>query len=153
MAPDGTRWSERATQALLDAGFRTGGGRRQVVALLAKEECALTAADIDSRLTRVGRSTVYRSLEQLEELGLVQRVDLGGDSVGYERVDPAGHHHHIVCQQCGRVVAFEDPRLEKAISALTKRPDFSIYSHEVTLRGECASCEGRSHRSRGRAWA
>jgi Fur family transcriptional regulator, ferric uptake regulator len=138
-------WRERAEASLFAAGFRSGGGRRQVVELLADQDCAVTAAEIDRRLRRVGRSTVYRSLEQLEELGLVQRIDLGGDAVGFERVDPAGHHHHIVCQQCGRVVAFEDARLENAIVALAKRPDFSVHSHEVTLRGECASCEGRSH--------
>lgn len=124
-----------------------------MVELLAGEDCALTAADIDNRLTAVGRSTIYRSLEQLEELGLVQRVDVGGDSVGFERVDPTRHHHHIVCQRCGRVVAFEDPRLEKAIGALANRPDFNVYSHEVTLKGECASCEGRSHRGRSRTSA
>ena len=92
----------------------------------------------------VGRATVYRALEQLEGLGLIQRVDLGGDAAGYERVDPGGHHHHhIVCEQCGRVIAFEDDGLERAIVALAKRPDFNVSSHEVTLRGECAGCGRR----------
>jgi Fur family ferric uptake transcriptional regulator len=134
-------WTERALSALFEAGFRSGGGRQQVVELLAEERCALTALEIDRRLPGVGRATVYRALEQLEGLGLVQRVDVRGDAAGFERVDPSGHHHHhIVCQQCGRVVAFEDEGLEQAIHALAKRPDFNVSSHEVTLRGECASC-------------
>jgi Fur family ferric uptake transcriptional regulator len=134
-------WSERAVAALSEAGFRSGGGRRQVVDLLGTESCALTALEIDRRLSGVGRATVYRALEQLERLGLIQRVDLGGDAAGYERVDPGGHHHHhILCEQCGRVVAFEDDQLEQAIVALAERPDFTVSSHEVTLRGECASC-------------
>jgi Fur family ferric uptake transcriptional regulator len=134
-------WTERALSALSEAGFRSGGGRRQVVELLAEERCALTALEIDRRLPGVGRATVYRALEQLEGLGLVQRVDVRGDAAGYERVDPSGHHHHhIVCEHCGRVVAFEDEGLEQAIHALAKRPDFNVSSHEVTLRGECASC-------------
>jgi Fur family ferric uptake transcriptional regulator len=134
-------WTERALSALSEAGFRSGGGRQQVVELLAEERCALTALEIDRRLPGVGRATVYRALEQLEGLGLVQRVDVRGDAAGFERVDPSGHHHHhIVCQQCGRVVAFEDEGLEQAIHALAKRPDFNVSSHEVTLRGECASC-------------
>lgn len=140
----GAAWSEEANQALLEAGFRSGGGRRQVVDLLGEEGCALTAIEIDRRLPGVGRATVYRALEQLEGLGLIQKVDVGGDASGYERVDPAGrHHHHIVCERCGRVIAFEDERLERAIVALAKRPDFSVRSHEVTLRGACASCERR----------
>jgi Fur family transcriptional regulator, ferric uptake regulator len=134
-------WSERALVALSEAGFRSGGGRRQVVELLGKQSCALTPLEIDGRLPEVGRATVYRALEQLEGVGLIQRVDLGGDAAGYERVDPGGHHHHhIVCEHCGRVIAFEDDQLEKAIVTLAKRPDFKVSSHEVTLRGECARC-------------
>jgi Fur family ferric uptake transcriptional regulator len=134
-------WTELATEALAGAGFRSGGGRRQVLELIGSEQCALTALEIDRRLEGVGRATVYRALDQLESLGLVQRVDLGGEAAGYERLDPEGdHHHHIVCDRCGRVVAFEDERLERAITAVGKRPDFEVSSHEVTLRGECANC-------------
>lgn len=134
-------WRERALASLSEAGFRSGGGRKQVIELLGSEDCALTALEIDERLPDAGRATVYRALEQLERLGLVRRVDVGGDSAAYERVDPSGHHHHhIVCERCGRVIAFEDERLEKAIVALAKRPDFKVSSHEVTLRGECARC-------------
>lgn len=141
MTPDDQSWTERALQALSEAGFRSGGGRRQVVEVLAGEDCALTALEIDRRLPGVGRATVYRALEQLENLELIQRVDVKGDAAGFERLDPSGHHHHhIVCQECGRVVAFEDDRLEQAIVALGARPDFTVSSHEVTLRGECASC-------------
>jgi Fur family ferric uptake transcriptional regulator len=138
-------WTERASAALSEAGFRSGGGRRQVLKVLATQDCAVTALEIDGRLPEVGRATVYRALEQLESLGLVQRVDLGGDAAGYERVDPSGHHHHhIVCEHCGRVVPFEDEGLEQAIISLAKRPDFKVSSHDVTLRGECASCERES---------
>lgn len=137
-------WTELATQALGGAGFRSGGGRRRVVELLGSEDCALTALEIDRRLPRVGRATVYRALDQLESLGLVQRVDLGAEAAGYERIDPEGrHHHHIVCERCGRVIAFQDERLERAIVALGKRPDFRVSSHEVTLRGECSNCVAR----------
>jgi Fur family transcriptional regulator, ferric uptake regulator len=141
MSATGVGWTERALGALSEAGFRSGGGRRQVVEILAEERCALTALEIDRRLPGVGRATVYRALEQLEGLGLIQKVDVGGEGAGFERVDPSGHHHHhIVCERCGRVVAFEDEGLEQAIHALAKRPDFKVSSHEVTLRGECASC-------------
>ena len=139
------KWTDRALSALAEAGFRSGGGRRQVVELLGGERCALTALEIDRQLPEVGRATVYRALEQLEGLGLIQRVDVKGDAAGFERVDPGGHHHHhIVCEQCGRVVAFEDEGLEKAILALAERPDFNVSSHDVTLRGACVACRGGS---------
>jgi Fe2+ or Zn2+ uptake regulation protein len=138
------RWTDRALSALAEAGFRSGGGRRQVVELLGGERCALTALEIDRQLPEVGRATVYRALEQLEGLGLIQRVAVRGDSAGFERIDPGGHHHHIVCERCGRVVAFEDEDLEKAILTLVERPDFNVSSHDVVLRGECVTCKGRS---------
>ena len=145
MSQSDASWTELALRALADAGFRSGGGRRQVVELLGGEGCALTALEIDKRLPGVGRATVYRALEQLEDLGLIQRVDVKGDAVGFERVDPGGHHHHhIVCERCGRVIAFEDESLENVILALAERPDFNVSSHDVTLRGECATCKGRS---------
>jgi Fur family ferric uptake transcriptional regulator len=116
-----------------------------VVDLLGGERCALTALEIDRQLPEVGRATIYRALEQLEGLGLIQRVDVKGDAAGFERVDPSGHHHHhIVCERCGRVVAFEDEGLEEAIVALAERPDFNVSSHDVTLRGECMTCKDRS---------
>ena len=92
-------------------------------------------------LDRVGRASVYRTLEQLEELGLVQRVDLGGESAAYERVDPTGHHHHhLVCTTCGKVVPFEDSGLERAIHAVNTSDGFEVEAHEVTLRGTCERC-------------
>ena len=128
-------WSERALRALSEAGFRSGGGRRKVVEVLGHEGCALTALEIDRKLPDVGRATVYRALDQLERLGLIQRVDVGGDAAGYERVDPGGHHHHhIVCEQCGRVIAFEDDQLETAI--LRAREASRL--HGVEPRGDAA---------------
>jgi Fur family transcriptional regulator, ferric uptake regulator len=138
---ESTAWVEHALAALGQAGYRSGGARRRVVELLGSEDCALTALEIDRRLEEVGRASVYRAIEQLEELRLVQRVDLGGEAAAYERVDPAGHHHHhIVCDRCGKVVPFEDRDLELAINRVSRRTEFEVADHEVTLRGTCAHC-------------
>jgi Fur family ferric uptake transcriptional regulator len=124
-----------------ESGYRSGGARRRVIDLLAGETCAVTALEIDARLDGVGRASVYRTLEQLEDLGLLQRVDLGADAAGFERCDPEGHHHHhIVCESCGAVAPFTDQRLEKAIDAVSRASDFNVAAHEVVLRGECADC-------------
>ena len=136
-------WVGAAFSSLRDAGYRTGGARSQVVELLGSEDCALTALEIDRRLESVGRASVYRTLEQLEGLRLVQRVDLGGEAAGYERATPGGHHHHhIVCERCGKVVPFEDPALERAIKRVSHRASFDVAEHDVTLRGTCAGCSG-----------
>ncbi len=116
-----------------------------MVDLLAGEGCAVTALEIDRRLERVGRASVYRALEQLEELRLVQRVDLGTESAGYERVDPGGgHHHHLLCERCGTVAPFTDEGLEGAIESISRASDFEVSAHEVVLRGECRECASES---------
>jgi len=134
-------WSEQATGRLNEAGFRAGAARRQVIELLEGEHCAVTALDIDRRLPTVGRASVYRTLEQLEQLDLVHRVDVGADVVAFERNDPGEHHHHMVCVRCGRLVPFEDPALERAIHGVGEGAEFEVRSHDVLLRGICPRCQ------------
>jgi Fur family ferric uptake transcriptional regulator len=136
-------WSEQATGRLNEAGFRAGAARRQVIELLEGEGCAITALEIDRRLPAVGRASVYRTLEQLEQLDLVHRVDVGSESVAYERNDPGEHHHHMVCVRCGRFVPFEDPSLERAIHRVGEGAEFEVTSHDVLLRGVCPDCQGK----------
>ena len=135
-------WAERAKSRLNEAGFKSGAARRQVIDLLEGEHCAVTALEIDRRLPSVGRATVYRTLEQLEELELVYRVDVGGETAAYERDDPGEHHHHMVCVRCGRLVPFEDPTLELAIHRVGEGAEFDVTSHDVLLRGLCPRCQG-----------
>ena len=137
-------WPERAKARLNEAGFRAGAARQQVIELLGGESCAVTALEIDRRLPSVGRASVYRTLEQLEQLELVHRVDVGGESVAYERSDPTEHHHHMVCIRCGRLVPFEDQALERAIHAVGERAEFEVTAHDVLLRGVCPRCQGQS---------
>jgi Fur family ferric uptake transcriptional regulator len=137
----GADWARRALARLDDAGYRAGGARRKVVDLLASESCAVTALEMDRRLS-VGRASVYRTLELLEQLELVQRIDIGGDAAGYERLDADGHHHHLVCAECGLLAPFVDRRLEEAIERISSRADFDVAAHEVVLRGTCPSCAG-----------
>jgi len=140
-------WAEHAQGALREAGFRAGGARRAVVELLGEQDCALSAAEIEGQLRRrghtVGRASVYRTLEQLEGLHLVQRLEIGTGTASFEPLRPTGeHHHHLVCGGCGRVVPFEDPQLERAIAHVSRSTGFDVSEHDVTLRGLCGRCAG-----------
>jgi Fur family ferric uptake transcriptional regulator len=146
-APD-SAWAEHALGALQSAGLRRGGARTAVVEALARHDCAVTALELDDELragggSRVGRASVYRALEQLEQLGLVQRLEVSRGTAGYERVEPGGHHHHhAICRRCGRMIPFEDPALERAIDRVSKRVSFEVSDHDVVLRGLCRGCSG-----------
>jgi Fur family ferric uptake transcriptional regulator len=138
-------WEERALDALQGAGYRRGGARTAVIEALAKHDCAVTALDLEEELRErevgVGRASVYRALEQLEGLGLVQRIEVCRGTAGFERIDPTGHHHHhAICRDCGRMVPFEDKSLEKALAEVAGAMPFDVTEHDVVLRGRCERC-------------
>ncbi len=139
------RWNRHVHAVLADAGFKRGGAREQVIELLASEPCALTAAEIEGSLSDSGRSpgraSIYRALDQLVEHGLVERLEVGDGQARFERQHPGGeHHHHLVCEGCGRLVAFDDPGLERAIERLSQRLGMRISGHDILLRGACRRC-------------
>lgn len=166
-APATGDWIERAEATLAAAGHRRGGARRAMLQLLAEtgmraagahcraaapQECALSAQEIEDALRargagagegrRVSRASVYRILDELEGLGLVQRVETGQAVVRYERVGEHSdeHHHHLVCDECGVVMPFSDPGLERAIETLSQRVPMNVSDHEIVLHGACEDC-------------
>jgi len=142
-----TGWEDHALAALGKAGYRRGGARTAVVEALAGHDCAVTALQLEEELRRsdasVGRASVYRALEVLEELALVQRFELERGLAAYERVSPDGHHHHhAICRRCGRMEPFEDRDLERAIAQVSDEVGFEVAEHDVVLRGLCENCAG-----------
>ena len=139
-------WLQRAELALSAAGRKRGGARRALLELLERQECALTATEIEDALRArsqrpVSRASVYRILDELEALELVQRVETGQAMVRYERVcEHSEHHHHLVCDACGVVMPFSDPDLERAISSLSERVPLAVSEHEIVLHGACNDC-------------
>src|SRR5215471_1640592 len=99
-------WADATLEALQRKGLRNGGARRAVIELLAEQDCCLTAQEIFDRLRASGRQ------------------------VGIARYEPAHsdgeHHHHLVCDACGKVEAFEDRGLEQAIHRLETRSGYAV---------------------------
>ena len=137
-------WREHADAVLRGAGYKAGGARATVIDALAREECCLTVPAIHARVRRrrpgVGIASVYRALETLVELGLVHRLELGTGGARYEPAAPNDHHHHLVCEDCGRIEAFRDDHLERVIASVSKTASFRVDEHDVVLRGLCQSC-------------
>ncbi len=141
-APD---WELVARTALDEGGHRVGGARGAVVSLLARQNCCLSAHEISQELHEsgndVGIASVYRALELLHGMGLVQRVEVGDGGARFEPVVPGGeHHHHAVCDRCGRVTPFEDERIEKQLEQLAGNLKHSMSGHDLVIRGECSRC-------------
>jgi Fur family ferric uptake transcriptional regulator len=139
-----TTWADNALAVLRAAGLRRGGARRAVVEFLAAQDCCRSAQEIHDGIRAsggaVGVASVYRVLDTLAELRLVQRIDVGD---GVARFEPSheghDHHHHLVCDDCGRVEPFSDEPLERALERAAGRLGYTL-EHEVVLRGACENC-------------
>jgi Fur family ferric uptake transcriptional regulator len=139
-------WTDSTLAAIHSKGHRSGGARRAVVELLGRQDCCLTAQEIFDQLRgegrRVGIASVYRVLEQLTREGFVQRIDIGAGTSRFEPIHEGGdhHHHHLVCDDCGKVEAFADDELERALRKVEGRTGYSVAGHDVVLRGSCRDC-------------
>ncbi|MBA2331817.1 MAG: transcriptional repressor [Actinobacteria bacterium] len=137
-------WIATTEATLRASGHRAGGARAALIEELARWDCCRSAQELHETLVGRGRSvgiaSVYRILDTLVELRLVQRVEVGDGVSRFEAAAPSAHHHHVVCDDCGKVEPFTDVSLERAISVLPAQLDYEIVAHEVVLRGECADC-------------
>jgi Fur family transcriptional regulator, ferric uptake regulator len=138
-------WTNAALERLRDASGRSGSARRLVVEYLGEQDCCRSAQEIHdavrARGGRVGIASVYRALDGMDALGLVQRIDLGDGVARFEPAHAGGdHHHHLVCDDCGKVEPFEDARLESAIARVADGRGYAVAAHDVVLRGACEDC-------------
>jgi Fur family ferric uptake transcriptional regulator len=140
-----TPWSEQALAELRAAGYRRGLARARVIEFLDTQDCCAGAQEIHRELIargeRVGLASVYRVLDELAEKRLAQRVDLGDGVTRFEAVrDSVEHHHHIVCDDCGRIEPFADQRLERVLRDVEKGSGYAVAGHDIVLRGACSEC-------------
>jgi Fur family ferric uptake transcriptional regulator len=130
-------------ETLLEKGLRWTRPRQQVVNVFLRERRPLTIAEVYKRLDKrqAHLASVYRAVEALCSLGILTKVDQVDEGQRYELSDQyRKHHHHLICQACGRVEDFEDcfvADLEERIKKLTK---FRVVKHEVRFLGLCQAC-------------
>jgi len=89
---------------------------------------------------KIGRATVFRSVEKLVEIGLLNRIEFADGSHHYRVCGSEEHHHHLTCTQCHRVVEVDLCVPEEQIAAIGNRTHFAIEGHSLTLFGRCQDC-------------
>ena len=111
----------------------------------------LTAEDVYRRLLEeqadIGLATVYRVLTQFEQAGLLVRHHFEGGKAVYE-LNEGKHHDHLVCLQCGKVVEFYDPEIEKRQARIARDRGFAIHDHSLYLYADCLKSDC-PHRPKG----
>lgn len=98
---------------------------------------------LKERGEHVGLATVYRTLEVLVESGLVRAHDFGEGFKRYEPMPAQAHHEHLICERCGRVVEFQNERLERMLPVIADEHGFQHHRHRVELYGVCRDCRQR----------
>ena len=93
--------------------------------------------------SEIGLATVYRSLELLSELSILQKMEFGDGCSRYEvnTLDPTQHHHHhLICTNCGKVIEFEEDLLENLEADINNKTGFKVSDHQVKFFGICKEC-------------
>jgi Fur family ferric uptake transcriptional regulator len=126
-------------------GQRYTAQRRQVVEALGGAGRPLTMPEILEGNAQLSQSTAYRTLAALAEAGAVRRLSGSGDYGRFELAeDLSGHHHHLICEVCGRLSDITpSPRLERALReaiAAAAGDSFRVSDHRFELVGTCADC-------------
>ncbi len=125
---------------------RATAARRSLVRILAETTAPLTLREILDLDSGLAQSSAYRNLAVLEDAGVVRRVVIGDDHTRYELAeDLTGHHHHLVCADCGTVTDFvlDDPAeqvLEAALDVAAAAAGFRAEHHRLDLVGTCHHC-------------
>ena len=88
----------------------------------------------------IGIATVYRTLSLLEENGLVSSISLGVQGKKFEIANKP-HHDHLICESCGEIIEFENPKIEKLQEEVAKENGFLLTNHLMQLYGLCQKCQ------------
>lgn len=137
---------ERFAGFLAERGLRLTDQRRLVAATFFDSEGHHSAEEIYRHVKEVvpgiGSATVYRTLRLLKEAGLATGMSFGDGFARYEPPSKRGHHDHLICRGCGRIVEFENNRIEELQREVARRHGFLVTDHRMELYGLCGACRG-----------
>lgn len=140
----GDSLSPRA-QRLRDAGHKLTHARLTVLQVLEDSGGHITSAEVLERVSRldarIGRASVFRALDLFTSLSVIRPTYIGTSQTPTYVLMPDGHHHHILCTQCGRVIEFDECGLGDLAQELALRLGFRLTGHLVEFYGVCADCQ------------
>jgi Fur family transcriptional regulator, ferric uptake regulator len=128
-----------------EAEVKASPNRVLVLEELARERDDATAQALHQRLAdrgeRIGLATVYRALHAMSEAGVVDALPHGSTETCY-RLCTAGHHHHLVCESCHRVIELAGCPADDWIERAAREQGFVVTDHRLEVQGLCSRCRG-----------
>lgn len=138
-------------KTLRAAGHRVTRQRTSILAVIAENNTHLTGEEILQRVRKrypyLNKSTVYRSLDWLTRLGLVNQTDCGRGAVEYE-LHSHPHHHHAVCRDCGRIEAVDHALFIPLEKVMQARYGFQADLDHFAIFGLCRRCRSKTRRTK-----
>ena len=137
--------ADRFSQFLQGKGKRITQQRRLIVETVFSHHDHFDADELMDHLQqliaqrKISRPTVYRTLAELVEAGMLRKMSLGGRSV-YEHDYGYPSHDHLYCQNCNRLIEFHSAELERIRDVVSRQHDFEVLSHRMFVTGICADC-------------
>ena len=125
--------------ALGEKGYRDTAPRRAIVQAVAQKEKHFSAEDLRAQLPEVGRATIYRSLKLLLDAGVVCRVLLEDGNLHYQ-LSHRGHHHHLLCVECGGSEDLTGCDIEDQLKTVAAAHQFQVSGHWLEIYGRCLNC-------------
>ena len=137
------------TVRLREKGYRLTPQRLMILSVIESSHDHVSAEEIydqvSARYPNVNISTVYRTLDLLKRLGMVYEIDLGEGRIRYH-AEESGHHHHLVCQDCGSVVDIDESTLASLRDVLLRDYGFEAELKHVGVFGLCEKCLKKSRK-------
>ena len=119
--------------------------RRAVLEAFLGIEDHISAEDlykiVSAKEPKIGLATVYRTLSLLTQSGLAEELDFGEGQKRYEHKYLHSHHDHMICTQCGKILEFQNPMIEKLQEDVAQEHRFEMTSHKLDLFGLCSDCQ------------
>jgi Fur family transcriptional regulator, ferric uptake regulator len=149
-APTQFHSSKRQDMAALTGQLRRQsrnitGPRQAILEILRKQPHPLTTKEIRAAMPadQCDLATIYRATHLLEQMGMVKRFDFGDGAARFELIGEGddGHHHHLICKECAKVVEIEECALAKVDSRIAAANDFASVTHRLEFFGICPRCQ------------
>ncbi|PJI06684.1 MULTISPECIES: Fur family transcriptional regulator [Clostridium] len=138
---------EKLKNNLKDKGYKLTPQRRAVLdSIISNEGKHLTVEElydcVKIECPEIGLATVYRTVQILDELGVISKLDLNDGLSRYELVHENEHHqhHHLICTVCGKVTEVQGDLLDDLEQSIQDKYDFLIKNHSVKFYGICSEC-------------
>jgi len=140
---------KRFEEYLQSRGKRMTQQRRIMVQEVFRRHEHFNADDLCDQLSKanrdVSRPTVYRTLNELEDAGLLRKIPLVGRRV-YEHDYGYPQHDHLYCQICDKLIEFSSEELQEIRDAVAREHDFRVTGHRLIITGVCRDCSRKRHR-------